>query len=330
MIRIKLDEPAIWRTRIAVSPLWETVCGIRLLAGQPGELEWPFTTWARRARGVFSTLTTQPLRCLLACGANPMPDFLMPVPPSPTPTIEEELTALCSIDAETVEAQLLKHYGDEVPESLSGFRAEPTRALQRFADSMATYWGAAMADYWPGMRGALEEELLFRARALAAVGPDALLADLHERVRWQAPILTLVKPADGAVTTTNQRLLLIPLIFAQGSLMCSTDHPDIVAVSYQARGAAVLADQPSLRVHRKSRSSRLAALMGHGRAAVLGGLTQPSTTASLAQQLGLAVSTVSEHLASLLATELVYRSRVGRRVLYGLEPAGRALLDLLD
>ncbi|MEW2382886.1 helix-turn-helix domain-containing protein [Micromonospora sp. NPDC047707] len=180
------------------------------------------------------------------------------------------------------------------------------------------------------MRAALDEEVLNRARALAADGPDALLADLHERVRWERPVLTLVKPLEHSFRATNQRLLLIPLVFSRGALSCSTDHPQIVAVSYQARGAALLAEGgPAPAVAGVADTDRLAVLVGRGRAAVLRALTRPATTAGLAATLGLAPSTVSEHLAALLAAGVVHRRRVGRRVLYGLEPAGRALVTLI-
>jgi DNA-binding transcriptional ArsR family regulator len=166
--------------------------------------------------------------------------------------------------------------------------------------------------------------VLHRARALAAEGPDALLSDLHRRVIWERPVLTLVKPLEQSFSAVDKRLLLIPLIFSRGALMCSTDHPEVVAVSYQARGAAVLAEgrpEPA--------PDRLAILIGRGRAAVLDALSRPSTTAGLAATLGLAPSTVSEHLAALTAAGVVNRRRAGRRVLYSLEPAGTALLHLL-
>ncbi|MEV1144161.1 hypothetical protein [Micromonospora sp. NPDC049799] len=41
-------------------------------------------------------------------------------------------------------------------------------------------------------------------------------------------------------------------------------------------------------------------------------------------------TTVSEHLSALLAARVAHRRRVGRRVLYGLKPAGVALLGLLS
>ncbi len=58
-------------------------------------------------------------------------------------------------------------------------------------------------------------------------------------------------------------------------------------------------------------------------------LTVPATTSALSAALGLAPSTVSEHLSALLAAGVVHRRRAGRRVLYGLEPAGTALVGLI-
>jgi DNA-binding transcriptional ArsR family regulator len=178
------------------------------------------------------------------------------------------------------------------------------------------------------MRSALDEEVLLRARALAADGPDALLSQLHERIRWERPVLTLVKPLEQAMQAVNQRLLLVPLIFSRGALMCSGDHPDVMMVTYQSRGAAVLADGPVRAA--ADPNDRLAILLGRGRATVLRALTSPASTTGLATALGLAPSTVSEHLSALQAAGVAHRRRVGRRVLYGLEPAGVALVSLLD
>ena len=137
------------------------------------------------------------------------------------------------------------------------------------------------------MRAALDEEVLHRARALAADGPDALLADLHERVRWERPVLTLVKPPEQHFSAVDQRLLLIPLIFSRGALACSTDDAEVVAVSYQARGAVLLADgTPAPAEPAAPATDRLAILVGRGRAGVLRALTRPATTAGLAATLG--------------------------------------------
>nr|WP_269327768.1 ArsR family transcriptional regulator [Kineosporia mesophila] len=109
--------------------------------------------------------------------------------------------------------------------------------------------------------------------------------------------------------------------------MVSTDHPRIQSISYQARGAARLAGSGTPRSQEEP--DRLAVLVGPARATLLRALTRPTTTTGLADELGLAPSTVSEHLAGLLTAGVVHRRRSGRSVLYELEPSGVALLSLL-
>jgi DNA-binding transcriptional ArsR family regulator len=323
VIRIELDEATVARTRIAISPLWETVCSLMLLVRNPGPMPWPYTAWAERAR----RLPVTEAACAMADhlqGASP--DFFIPNPTLPNPTIDDELAAVRATPPTVIAEQLARHYPDGPPAALVPFQRTPAEALRRYTDVLSEYWAAAVAPYWPAMRAALEEEVLHRARALAAVGPDALLAGLHDRVRWQPPVLTLMKQLDHTYSAHGKRLLLIPLIFSRGALACSTDDPHVVGVSYQARGAVVLADGGEPEIER----DRLAILVGRGRAAVLRALATPGTTAVLAARLGLAPSTVSEHLAALTAAGVANRRRAGRRVLYGLEPAGLALLTLLD
>lgn len=340
MIRIELDEATVARTRIATSPLWETICGLYLLRHTPAEVPWPYASWARDAREVLADLPADaPVRLYNSDLGRMSPDFFCPIPQSPAPTIDEELAALRRTAPAEAAAQLARYYPGEPPAALVPFRDDPSAAFDRLASGLLDYWDAAVAPYWSGMRAALEEEVLLRARALAAHGPDALLADLHERVRWQPPVLTLVKSLDHSFTSVDQRLVLIPLIFSRGALMCSSDDPEVLAVSYQSRGAAVLAGretgnqgapQPwSGPAAERACDDRLGMLLGRGRASVLRGLRSPATTAGLATALGLAPSTVSQHLAGLAEAGIVHRRRVGRRVLYGLEPAGLALVQLL-
>ncbi|TDC36788.1 ArsR family transcriptional regulator [Micromonospora sp. KC213] len=328
MIRIELDEPTVARTRIATSPLWEVMTSLYLLHRNPGEAPWPYTGWARHARRVLAEVpATGPAR-LLTIGSR-APDFLSPVPTSAAPTLAQQLAELRSTPAEVIAEQISRyHHPDDVPAWLRRFVTDRQAALDRLADGIQAYWDAAIAPWWPPMRAALDEEVLHRARTLAADGPDALLGDLHERVRWEKPVLSLVKPLEQRFEAVNQRLLLIPLIFSRGALACSTDHPEVVAVSYQARGAALLAENAPAPAASNG-TDRLAVLVGRGRAQVLRALIRPATTAGLAATLQLAPSTVSEQLAALLNAGVVHRRRVGRRVLYGLEPAGLALVQLI-
>lgn len=320
MIRIEIDEPTLARTRIAISPLAELVCGLYLLQRNPDGAPWPYAEWAARAREILRTEpATAPVRLYLELPSR-SPDFLCPIPLTSTPTLGEQLDQLRDTPAAVIEEQLPRYPSGD-------FRYFPTDrvdALARLADGIEAYWEAAIAPYWPAMRAALDEEVLLRARALAADGPDALLSQLHERIKWERPVLTLVKPLEQSFEAVDQRLLLVPLIFSRGALMCSSDHPDVVMVTYQARGSALLASPAPRAV-----DDRLAILVGKGRATVLRALVTPATTTGLAATLGLAPSTISEHLTGLQAAGVVHRRRAGRRVLYGLEPAGTALVALL-
>ncbi|MBM2621667.1 winged helix-turn-helix transcriptional regulator [Actinoplanes sp. LDG1-06] len=322
MIRIEIDEPTLSRTRIAISPLAEVFCSLALLQRNPEAVPWPYEGWARRARAMTESVS------LYLSLPSVSPDFLCPPPVTAMPTIDEQLEQVRATPAEVIEFEIAKHYpdGDVLP-GLRPFLDDRQAALDRLTDGVRAYWDAAIAPYWPGMRAALDEEVLLRARALAADGPDALLSQLHERVRWERPVLTLVKPLEQSFEAVNQRLLLVPLIFSRGALLCSGDQPDLIMVTYQSRGAAVLAETPV--PPPPAEDDRLAILVGRGRAAVLRALTVPATTTGLSTALGLAPSTVSEHLAGLLAAGVVHRRRAGRRVLYGLEPAGVALVRLL-
>jgi DNA-binding transcriptional ArsR family regulator len=107
----------------------------------------------------------------------------------------------------------------------------------------------------------------------------------------------------------------------------------VAAMSYQARGAAVLDEQvvdgPSERLGRSGRD-RLAILLGKGRATVMRALVVPTTTTAVSTAVGLAPSTVSQHLAALSAAGVVRRTRNGFRVLYELDHGGFALLRHVD
>lgn len=66
-------------------------------------------------------------------------------------------------------------------------------------------------------------------------------------------------------------------------------------------------------------------LLGANRAAILGGLGEPATTTALAHRHGLALSSVSAHLAVLRDAGLLTSRRYGHQVLYERTPLGGAL-----
>jgi len=332
VIRIQLGGSTLDRTRIAVSPLNELVAGLELVhrERERRRAPWPYTEWVERAREVLAAVPeTAPLQVYAqlygAEHARRTPDLFTPVPLAARPALAEQLELVRATSPAVVEEQFTRHYPEGLPDFLKPYRYDRDRAFGRLADALAAFWELAIAPHWPVMRTALDEEVLLRARTLAANGPEAVLTSLRGPAQWDRPVLSLPKRRESVLPAHDQRLLLVPLLLAQERLTCSTDHAEILMVTYQARGAAVLAPKPA--PSRPSRD-RLAQLVGPGRAAVLRALAEPSTTTGLAATLGLSPSTVSEQLTSLLETGTVHRFRTGRRVFYGLEPAGTALVEL--
>jgi DNA-binding transcriptional ArsR family regulator len=226
----------------------------------------------------------------------------MPIPGSSSPAIEDELDAVRAAGHD------------------------------RFAHLMGEYWAAAIAPYWPAMRGVLEEEILMRGRTLVTAGAHMMLEELGGRIRWAPPELSLPHHADFDWPVRNGHLIIVAVLFARGTRVFST-HDDTVAFSYQAQGAAVLNGQvvgSERGIDAVRPRDKLTLLLGRGRAAVLRALRSPATTTRLAGSIGLAPSTVSQHLAVLSSAGLVRRHRVGPRVLYELAESGIVLLTELS
>ncbi|WP_328904151.1 ArsR family transcriptional regulator [Streptomyces sp. NBC_00441] len=311
------------------SPLWEGVAGLSLLAGDRG-CPAPYAPWARRARQALDRHPGADARALFSRLPRRLPSFLLP-PPSSAHDITGELETLCAVPEEAVLAELHSRFPNGVPEALLSFARSPASALTRYAELMFDYWTLALAPHWPAMRSAVEEEVLAHARILATEGAERMLGHLAPRLPLApGPVSSAPHPGSG-----EPLLVVVPLLLAHESgLTARSADGSTLAVAYQARGIAVLMDGPdgagSRRVDGAPPADRLALLVGRGRAAVLRALVTPGSTTSIAAVLGLAASTVSEHLAALTSAGLVQRHRVGRRVMYELDRFGLELLDWME
>jgi len=320
--------------RIAISPLSELIGALELLHRHGvARVPWPYTVWAQQAGAVLHSMpASAPLwiygRLLDLRHRQRTPDVFHPLAASPAPRIEDELDLLCRTPQSAVDAQFTAHCPTGAPGWLATFQHDPARSFAALADSLSAFWQRAMRPFWPRMRAALDEELLLRGRAIATIGPESILSDLRGATRWEQPVLSLPKTRESRMNTAGQRLLLVPTLFADQQVTCSTDHPAVLRLTYQCRGAAVLA--PATQRATATGADRLGTLIGERRALIMRALTTPATTSGLATVLGLPASTVSEQLAALHAAGVLHRRRAGRQVFYGLEPTGHALLAMFD
>ncbi|WP_406731357.1 ArsR/SmtB family transcription factor [Streptomyces sp. NBC_01794] len=303
MIRLLIDDESLHTVRLGLSPLWETIGSLGILARYRGEAPSPYANWARTVRSTTPAEVTRELTEVLR---RPEPSPLplgSPPPPDPSRnTITSELDHLVRVSGDAAETR-------------------------RTAALLKMYWDHAVAPYWTSIRSSLEEEILFRGRTLAVEGPEAMLHEVGGRVLWSKPLLTAPYHCDLERTVKRSRLLLIPTVFA-GGLRLFVEHDERLAMSYQARAAGhfhVLTARPAP----PEPDDRLALLLGKGRAQVARVLVVPGTTTTVAETLGLAKSTVSQHLAVLTEAGFVWKQRLGGQVFYQLDSNGRALLRQL-
>jgi len=304
MIRLQVDEDSLQSTRLALSPLWETVGSLAVLARYRGIAPSPYTSWVRAVReGMPAELSVELIDGVRRLGSSLCSSGYIPLPGTHPDTIEAELQQLRG-----------KHAG--------------SADVQRFAVLLERYWEWAIAPHWATIRSSLEEEILLRGRTLALRGVEAMLAELGGRVTWTPPFLTAPYHHDLDIALGGTRLLLVPTVFG-GGLRLYLEEDGVAAMSYQARATGYF--HVLTGANREAAvEDKLALLLGRGRADVVRALEVPNTTTALAALLGMAKSTVSQHLAVLSRTGVARKQRLGGQVLYQLDPTGLALLRHLD
>ncbi|MEV7190840.1 helix-turn-helix domain-containing protein [Streptomyces sp. NPDC093510] len=335
MIHIPIQKSGHSSVRISSSWLWEVFGSLGLLVSQRATPPWPYAKWAKEARRSVTAagIEIPPwLVELYRSGRGTLPSFLAVVPTSPKADLEESLAALRALPPAHVRAGLARWYPDGVPSVVQPLNADPETALRQLSRTLDRYWQAALAPYASSLRSTIEEEILLRSRVLATEGSDRLFDTLHGRLLRDASALRIDAGPGRISVPLASRIVIVPLLFGRGASLFAMDEEGSAAFSYQAKGAAILSgtSAPDRRTDMPVRGDRLEILLGRSRAGVVRGLAVPTTTTALAAVLGLAASTVSEHLTSLVSAGLVHRRRAGTRVLYELDGSGLALLDYLD
>lgn len=299
--------------RLALCELWQAFGGMALLSRYGPDAPWPHAPWAREA---YAALTPR-LRAVvgLAGPRRRIPSFLTGGVAARGGRIADELDGVARTPPGLVREEIAREYPGAPAEPLiAALIREPEAQLGYLSVELANFWRTAMAPRSAGLARSLEEEILFRSRTLAMSGGAALLHDLGlppER-------------ADGV-----DRLTLVPMLLTDGTHWWSSVGGRTV-VSYAARGAGILrAETRRGGAAEPARADRLAILLGRGRASVVRELGTPITTSALADHLGLAASTVSQHLSALVSAGVVRRHRAGTRVLYELNREGMALTECL-
>jgi DNA-binding transcriptional ArsR family regulator len=223
--------------------------------------------------------------------------------------------------------ELIERSGRSVTADGAAGQAAPARTFHPAAGDLSLVWRAAVAPYWEHVLGYLEAECEGRGRVLMAGGVELLLATLHSKVVWRAPVLEVNDGPDEDIHLQGRGLVLTPSVFL-------AHRPARVTRRHAENGPVVLAFAAPPDVHQAAglwnepddSGHSLGALVGQTRAAALHALRSSCTTSELADRLGISAAGASQHTAVLRRAGLITTRRVRNTVLHTLTPLGVALL----
>ena len=79
------------------------------------------------------------------------------------------------------------------------FLDHPREALECLIEEVRFYWQQALEPYWPQLASLLENDILFRARALALYGIDSMFTDLSDRMEYRQGEILIHKESQAAL-----------------------------------------------------------------------------------------------------------------------------------
>lgn len=320
---LKLGPRDLSQLRFGFSPLWECVGAFRAwLDPTRHALLLP---WLTRQKPVRSRRDWEPLASLATVGRGTIPDFLAPPPENPSPCFAEELERLKAVSPWVMQEETRIAFPSGLPPSLRLSHTQPRQFITQLAGKLEQFWRLAIAPDWNLFKSKLEAEVLFRARALALGGADALFQGLHSDVKYHKTKLTIQTLSHWDRGRRKDGLLLVPSIFAWPDIFLTVRPPWRPSLTYTCRGVAELWSDAE-----PGTSHRAKQLLGTTAARLLTRLRHPQTTIEIATAFDLSAAAISEQIHKLWRAGVLQRTRVGCRVFYSLNPRGLALLDLLQ
>jgi DNA-binding transcriptional ArsR family regulator len=325
VIRLRLDAADLAKVRVRPSggPFAEALFSLNLLR--------------RRHPHPFAAGWMRAIRTRLAARPDPL---LMAVTLGP------------DVDLHAVVQRALS-----VAEALELLRAQPMTATPAPAGDVdqrfLSYYRNAIDPYWRRIRSHLETERSRCGRAMSEGGVDHLLATLHPRVRWRAPVLevdtrterrapdrhpALAARANGtngansheAHDLLGRSLVCVPSVFAMDAPRVLLDPRDPTLPGLLVYPALRrIEDATSLWTPRAAPGpSALARLLGQTQAAALIAIAETCTTTELARRVGVAAPTASHHTSILRGAGLIASRRTGNTVVHELTSLGADLIGL--
>ncbi|MGW0845441.1 ArsR/SmtB family transcription factor [Streptomyces sp. NPDC002787] len=191
-------------------------------------------------------------------------------------------------------------------------------------------WRAGVAPYWDRIAERLRAECEARGRISMTGGVERLLATLHPRITWRAPVLEVhdSQGPERTVRLDGRGLLLCPTVFLPGRAGLVVECERETGMAALVFPAPAATTRPAeLWGGSDTSVQALSALVGQTRAAVLRELTAACSTGQLADRLGISSAGASQHTAVLRESGLITTRRMRNKVVHTVTPLGMALLS---
>jgi len=306
-----------------MSPALETLSAIRLTS--PDESVGQHQRWLDAVQPRLSTLDLRPIS-ILQPRRGYTPDFLSPPPTGPLAQFDDDIVRIAATPAAQVADEIARSLRDSpgAADSEIGRRllGDPTKVLRELTELIREAWHGLVEPVWARVRALLDADVGFQSRRLAEGGLDRLFAELHPSLRWHNNTLIREYGDDDERDLSGEGLILMPSAFKWDQVVVVMDEPWQPTVIYPARGIGTLW-QPAT----GTTDAALGRLIGHTRAALLTGLTEPASTTALAHRHALAAGTVSEHLTVLREAGFIVGERYRHEVRYQRTELGTAVVD---
>ena len=317
MIEIEVDVADLAQVRFTTDAVWETTASIHAFVFMRHHL------LHQKLRRLVPKRPDFDLEHLLTLARNPdwLPDVWAPAPSARPPHPLEQLDALRHTDPDVAESDLAQ-LRQLTPDSAAA-RMQPQEYLDHTAEALQGWWAAVLEPLWDRVDAIQRADIAHHQAALAARGLAATMPELHRGLSFQADHLR-VDVGEGLVSlrSCGRGIWFMPSVFRWPWVALDTRETVPPVVSYSARGAGRVWQRPG-----RETPAGLPDLIGRSRALILESLDVPRSTTSVAQSLGLSLSTVSEHLSVLAAAGLLESRRDGQRVLYWRTMIGDLLVD---
>ena len=186
VIRFRFGHEDLVRLRFAISPLFDLMWSTDVLRDPAAHsLHLP---WARAARERLDGLDW---RCSTARHGVEHGTFPTSSPRRrprrwPTSTPSSRACARRARAGRARAARRLGVAGRRRPRGCCSTIPQPASSAHRGDGALL---GARLAPWWPGIRAALEDDIIHRARRVTAGGAIEVFADLHPSVRWRDGVL---------------------------------------------------------------------------------------------------------------------------------------------